>query len=134
MAGRHADVINLNPSLPAGVIDDRAGPSATPEATEQKIGWIRGAAGDRFDGIELGARIHLAIVTNDRQEMFDAPRRRVRHDRRAGPDRHCALCGTLDQIADDLEERRERFGISAVGLSASSLDELAPLISRLAGT
>ena len=45
-----------------------------------------------------------------------------------------ALCGTLDQIADDLEERRERFGISAIGLSASSLDDLAPLISRLAGT
>ena len=38
------------------------------------------------------------------------------------------------QIADDLEERRERFGISAIGLSASSLDDLAPLISRLAGT
>ena len=134
VAGRHADVINLNPSLPAGVIDDRAGPSATPEATEQKIGWIRAAAGDRFDGIELGARIHLAIVTNDRQEMFDALAGGFGMTAEQAAGSPHALCGTLDQIADDLEERRERFGISAVGLSASSLDELAPLISRLAGT
>jgi hypothetical protein len=45
-----------------------------------------------------------------------------------------ALCGTTDQIAEDLIERRERFGISIIGLSASALDEMAPVIERLAGT
>ena len=45
-----------------------------------------------------------------------------------------ALCGTLDEMAEDLEARRDRFGISTIGLSASSLDDLAPLITRLAGT
>lgn len=134
VAGRHADVVNLNPTLSAGVIDHRAGPSATPEATEQKIGWVRDAAGDRFDDIELGTRIHLAIVTDDRAAMFDALAGGFGMTAEQAAGSPHALCGTLDEIAEDLQARRERFGISSVGLSASSLDELAPLISRLAGT
>ena len=31
-----------------------------------------------------------------------------------------ALCGTIDQIVDDLVEHHERFGISTIGLSASA--------------
>ena len=99
--GRH-----LNPSLPAGRSTTGPGRRPPPEATEQKIGWIR-AAGDRFDGIELGARIHLAIVTNDRRGDVRRPRRRVRADRRAGRRIAARPVQDLDQIADDLEERRE---------------------------
>lgn len=134
LAARYADIVGLNPDLRAGVIDATAGPSATAEATEAKIAHVREVAGQRFDDLELSTRIHLAIVTDDRDSMFEAFA--------AGfgltPDqaRHSphALCGTVDQIVDDLVERRERFGISAIGLSASSLDDLAPVIARLAGT
>src|SRR5690606_33797570 len=54
LAARHADVIGLNPDLRAGVIDDRAGPSATAEATEAKLRLIREESGERFERIELG--------------------------------------------------------------------------------
>lgn len=134
LAGRWADIVGLNPTLAAGVIDERAGPSATAEATEEKLRIVREAAGDRFGSIELQTRIHLAIVSDDRRSVFDLF---------AGgfgltPDqaRHSphALCGTVEQIVDDLVERRERFGISMIGLSASALDDMAPVIDRLAGT
>lgn len=134
VAGRRADVVNLNPALAAGVIDHRAGPSATPEATEDKIAWIRGAAGERFAEIEIGTRIHLAILTDDRQAMFEALAGGFGMTPEQAAGSPHALCGTIDQMAEDLEARRERFGISAIGLSASSLEDLAPLISRLAGT
>ncbi len=134
VAGRQADVIHLNPDLRAGVIDARAGATATEEATLRKIGWVRDAAGSRFDRLELGTRIHLAIVTDERDAVYDAMASGfglTPEEARRSPH---ALCGTLDQIADDLVERRERLGVSAIGLSASSLEEMAPLISRLAGT
>jgi probable F420-dependent oxidoreductase len=134
LAGRHADIVGLNPSLGAGVIDARAGVSATAEATHAKLDIIREAAGDRFDHIELQSRIHLAIVTDDRDAMYDAFASGfgiTADDARRSPH---ALCGTVDQIVDDLVDRRERFGISTVGLSASSLDDLRPVIDRLAGT
>lgn len=134
LAGRHADIIGLNPSLTAGVIDSQAGPSATAEATDEKLRIIREAAGERFDRIELQTRIHLAIVTDDRQAMFElfADGFGLTPDQaRNSPH---ALCGTVEQMVDDLRERRERFGISTIGLSASSLDDMAPVIAALAGT
>lgn len=133
LAGRHADIVGLNPALAAGVIDANAGPSATAEATEAKIAIVRDAAGERFDRIELQTRIHLAIVTDDRDSMFELfaegfgltpeQARRSPH----------ALCGTVDEIVDDLVERRERYGISTIGISASALEDMAPVIDRLAG-
>jgi len=45
-----------------------------------------------------------------------------------------ALAGTVDQIADDLVERRERWGISYIGVGLDSLHELAPVVARMAGT
>ena len=134
LAGRYADIVGLNPTLTAGVIDAAAGPSATAAATDRKIEIVRAAAGERFDRIELQSRIHLAIVTDDRDSMFDlfADGFGLTPDEaRESPH---ALCGTVDQIVDDLEVRRERFGISTIGLSASSLDDMAPVIARLAGT
>lgn len=134
LAGRRADIIGLNPALAAGVIDEHAGPSATAEATEEKLRVIRDAAGDRFDQIELQTRVHLAIVTDDPAAMYEL----FADGFGLTPDqaRHSphALCGTVDQMIDDLVERRERFGISTIGLSASSLDDMEPVISRLAGT
>lgn len=134
LAGRHADIVGLNPSLPGGVIDASAGPDATEAATERKIGWVRAAAGDRFDRIELQTRIHLAIVTDDRPGTADAlaagfgltPDEALRSPH--------ALCGSPEEIADDLVERRERFGISGIGLSLDAIDAMAPVVARLAGT
>ena len=134
LAARYADIVGLNPNLRAGVIDAQAGPSATAEATEAKIAHVRAEAGDRFEQLELQVRIHLAIVTDERDAVFDAfaegfgltpdQARRSPH----------ALVGTVEQISEDLVARREQFGISAIGLSASALDDLEPVIARLADT
>ena len=64
LAGAHADVVGVNVNLSAGVIDSRAFPDGTPDATDRKVGWVREAAGDRDP--ELHVRVHLAMVTDDR--------------------------------------------------------------------
>lgn len=133
VAARHADVVHLNPSLPAGVIDHRAGPSATAAATDAKLAWIRGVAGDRFADLEIGVRVHLAIVTDDRDGLYSAMAGGFGLSPEEARDSPHALCGTAEQIAADLVERRRRFGISNIGISASALDDLAPVIAALAG-
>ena len=57
LARRHADIVGINPSLPNGVFDESAGPSATPAATDRKIEWIRAAAGERHSDIEVHCRL-----------------------------------------------------------------------------
>ena len=57
LAGREADIVSLAPRTLAaqdGGTVVRSDPrSITVAATEEKLGWIREAAGDRFDAIEL---------------------------------------------------------------------------------
>lgn len=133
LAGRHAHIVGLNPKLPNGVIDASAGPDATAEATEQKIGWIRDAAGERFDQIELHTRIHLAEVTDARQDMAEALAAGFGLTVDEALETPHALCGSVDQIVDDLLARRERFGIASIGLSLDAMDAMAPVVAALAG-
>jgi probable F420-dependent oxidoreductase len=134
LAAREADVVAINVNLKAGVIDERAFPDGTPEATERKLSWIREAAGARADDLELPVRVHLAMVTDDRDGVIEqlAPAFGLT-PAEAALTPH-ALIGSADEIVDQLVERRERWGISYLGLSADQLDAFAPVVARLAGT
>lgn len=134
IAAREADIVGINVNLAGGKIDTRVGPDATVEATDQKIEWIREAAGDRFDQIELQVRVHIANVTDDRKGLASIIGPSLGLSPEAALASPHALAGTVDQIVEQLQERRERWGISYIGISASSLDEMAPVVARLTGT
>ncbi len=134
LAARTADVVAINVNLRAGVIDERAFPDGTPESTDRKVAWVRAAAGDRAGDLELQVRVHLAMITDDPDAVIAelAPGFGLTPDEaRATPH---ALVGTVDQVCDQLVERRERWGISYLGMSADQLEAFAPVIARLAGT
>lgn len=134
LAGRHADIVGLNPALPNGVIDASAGPDATAAATDRKIAWVRAAAGDRFDQIELHTRIHLALLSDDRQGTAEALAPALGLSPAEALESPHALCGTVEEICETLLHRRERFGIASIGLSLDALEPMAPVIARLSGT
>jgi probable F420-dependent oxidoreductase len=131
LAGREADVVGINVNLAAGVIDRQAFWDGTPETTDEKLRWVREGAGDRDP--ELHVRVHLAMVTDDRDgivEQLAGGFGLTLDQARATPH---ALVGDVGQICDQLEERRERWGISYLGLSADQLEAFAPIIARLSG-
>ena len=134
LAGRVADIVAINVNLRAGVIDARAFDDGTPSATDRKLGWIRDAAGDRFEQVELQVRVHLAMVTDDREDVIEelAPAFGLSPEEAAATPH--TLIGTVDEICDQLVERRARWGISYIGLSADQLEPFAPVVARLAGT
>jgi probable F420-dependent oxidoreductase len=132
LAGAHADIVGVNVNLAAGVIDSRAFPDGTPVATDRKLAWIREAAAGRDP--ELHVRVHLAMVTDDRDGLVDQLAGGfglTAEEAKATPH---ALVGSVSQICDQLVERRERWGISYLGLSVDQLEPFAPVIARLAGT
>jgi hypothetical protein len=43
------------------------------------------------------------------------------------------LRGTAREMADELQRRRDRLGISYVSVNAAYLDEFAPVVELLAG-
>lgn len=134
IAGRHADIVGINPNLKAGAVTPEVGKDATAEATERKLGWLREAAGDRFDAIELNVLVYVAIVTDDREGAAAgvAPAFGLTTEEALGTPH--ALVGTVDDICEVITERRERFGFSYYSVGGQSMDDLAPVVSRLAGT
>jgi probable F420-dependent oxidoreductase len=134
LAGREADIVGINVDLRAGVIDERAGPNGTDDETDRKVAVVREAAGDRFDDIELQVRVHVAAITDDRAGMAEAlaPALGIAPD--AALRSPHAIVGSIDEICEKLIERRERWGISYLGLSADAIDGFAPVVDRLAGT
>lgn len=134
LAAEQADIVAINVNLRAGVIDERAFPDGAPEATDRKLAWIREAAGSRFEDLELQARVHLAMVTDDRAGVIEqlAPAFGLTPEQAAATPH--ALIGTVDELCEQLVERRERWGISYLGLSHDQLDAFAPVVARLTGT
>ena len=134
IAGRHAEIVSINVNLRAGTAGPEAATNATPDATRQKIGWVKEAAGARFEQIELNTLIGFVMVTDDAQSVIDAMAPALGID----PDeaRHIplALIGTLDEMAEELEWRRREYGISYFSVESDAWETLAPVVGRLAGT
>lgn len=131
LAGEKADIVGINPGLAAGVIDERAGQDATLERTDQKLDWVRNAAGPRFDSLIIQTRIHLAMIADDREAVANemAPLLGISPaEALASPH---ALVGTVDQVVDEVKQWRERWGFSYISINADVMEDFAPVIERL---
>lgn len=134
LAGQRADIVGLNVSLAKGVIDADAGPDGTADRTDEKVGWVQAAAGDRFADLELQVRVHLVLATDDRAGTAEAFGPAFGLSPAQALESPHALVGSTDDMVEDLLARRERWGISYIGVGVEALDAMQPVITRLAGT
>ncbi len=133
LAGREADIVSLNFNNRAGVMGPDGILTSTAEATEDKVRWVRGAAGDRFGDIELEIGAYLTQIGDhghgaaegfagvfglSHDEMLEHPH---------------GLFGTTDAICDELVRRRDVYGISAVTVQDDVVETFAPVVEQLAG-
>jgi probable F420-dependent oxidoreductase len=137
LAGREADIVGLAPRiLRTGRGDPR---SITVAATEEKIAWVRDAAGDRFGGLELNTYPSMSgiVVTDQARAEARAVIDRIRA--RTGMEMtedeilespHVFI-GSIDGLVEKLRTLRERLGITS--FMVGGIDELAPVVERLAG-
>jgi probable F420-dependent oxidoreductase len=133
LAGEKADIVGFNPGLTAGVIDERAGRTATAERTDEKLSWIRDGAGDRFDAIELQTRIHLTMITDDREKVAAEMAPLLGITPEEALESPHALVGTVDQCIEDVQRWRDRWGISFISISGSDMEAFTPVVEALAG-
>jgi probable F420-dependent oxidoreductase len=134
LAAREGDIVGVNPSLRTGDVDAEAAADATAEATDRKMGWLREAAGDRFDDLELNCLCLVFAITEDREGYAQAMAGGFGIDPEAALEVPHALFGTVDQIADSLKARRDRWGFSYIVVQGDALDAMAPVVERLTGT
>lgn len=132
IAGREADIVSLNFNNATGRLGAEGVGSSTAELTDQKIAWVKAAAGPRFGAIEFEIGAYFTVVTSDSAMvakmagMFGlAPDTFAEHPH--------ALIGSVESICDQLVERRDRYGISYITFGASVLEMVAPIVEQMAG-
>ncbi len=130
LAAKEADIVSVMPRSrrDGSGLEDA---DASPEAFARKVGWIRDAAGDRFSAIELNTLVQTVVI-RDHPRDAAAP---LAKEYGMGVDEvfetPLVLIGSVDQIADALEQRRERFGLSYVTVFEKDLENLGKVINRL---
>lgn len=129
-AAGEAQIVGIDPrALPGGGHVDG---DVTEAIIDEKVSWIRAAAGDRFADLEL----NVIIFEVDPDYRPGAHHTSIRSEVLSTDDIARSphyLLGDTDAMVDRLIERRERWGINYLALKREHMDLLAPVIARLAG-
>jgi probable F420-dependent oxidoreductase len=120
LAAREADIVGLGVSADSGE-----------DVLAEKVAIVRDAAGDRFDELELSFNIFSAGESEIPPWMIE--RFGVDPAKIADNQSLAVLTGSPDTMADVLQRRRDRFGISYVSVNAMAMEAFAPVVERLAG-
>ncbi len=138
LAAREAQTVGLAPRILRGGVPDPR--SFTWAATEEKIGWVREAAGERFDELTLNVYPSFwpATVTDDLEG--EARKVAAAMKERSGIeltvpeviDSPHIFIGSQDRFVEKFTELRDRLGISS--FLVGDLDQLGPVVEQLAGT
>jgi probable F420-dependent oxidoreductase len=134
IAGRMADIVSINVNLRGGTAGPEVASDATPAQTHKKIEWVRQAAGDRFDQLELNTLVGFVLETDDRQSIVDAMAPAIGIDPADALHVPLALIGTTEQMEEELHWRRENYGLSYFSFESSSWETIGSLVSKLAGS
>ena len=134
IAAREADIVGFNASLAAGYVGPEVAATALPERFDERVAWVKEAAGARFDQLELQCHTSFVMVDADRTATAQAMAPMFGIEADVALEIPLVFVGTIDEICDDLLRRRERWGFTYWVVSADAMEAFAPAVERLAGT
>jgi probable F420-dependent oxidoreductase len=135
LAAREADIVGVNPAIRSGRADRAASHDGAAAVTDRKLGWVREAAGERYADLELQMLLFACVITDDRAGTIEAMAPLFGLSPEDVDDYPHAWVGSVDQIADDLVARRERWDVSYLVVQGpDAMRAAAPVVARMAGT
>jgi probable F420-dependent oxidoreductase len=135
-AAREADIVGINfRSTSEGGFDWT---NLSPEATAQKVQWVREAAGQRFPEIELNWLVPCFAITDDVEtaasRFIEAYGLVDKVDAESMLSCPQVLIGTKEGVIEQIQRCREEYGVSYITVFSEAMDEFAPIVARLAGS
>jgi alkanesulfonate monooxygenase SsuD/methylene tetrahydromethanopterin reductase-like flavin-dependent oxidoreductase (luciferase family) len=104
-------------------------------AVAQKIAWVREAVGERFHDLELSI-VMTTVQSEDQQRAAE----QLASERGWGSisaeqvlDMPSIVIGSVEQMVEQLYQRRERYGFSYYVVTDQHVQTLAPVVAKLAG-
>jgi probable F420-dependent oxidoreductase len=117
LAGRHADIVGINPSLPEGKVTAATPADSSPERVLQKVGWVHAAAeaaGRVPAELELNSLTFVVAISDDPKPLRESLAKNTGMTVEQVVDCPLFLTGSASELQDRLEKRREATGISYV--------------------
>lgn len=137
VAAEHADIVAITANLRAGEVGADAISDSMPEAYDAKLARVGEVLGDRLDDTEINSLAMNTTITDDRDGaleffagMFGAPKEHVAQT-------PALIVGSVDEIVETLQERRDRWGFNYVVVQQNGgqgLERFNEVISTLAGS
>ena len=140
LAGRHADIVGINPTLVEGRVTPQTAADLAPERMAEKVRAVREgaeAAGRRFEDIELNSLTFVTAIVDDPRGLRRALAGNTGMSEEQIADCPLFLTGPAREIQDRLQRRREALGISYVviqGREMAQVEQFAEaVVAPLAG-
>ncbi|MFJ5294424.1 TIGR03621 family F420-dependent LLM class oxidoreductase [Streptomyces sp. NPDC088348] len=131
LAAHEADIVSVVPALgPEGPTDLN---DCSPARLDEKVAWIRAQAAARGRSPHLNHLVWECFVTPRPTAVQDALARAIGRTPEELGELACFLVGTVAQIHDTLQARRERWGFDYVTVPASAAEPFAPVVAGLKG-
>jgi probable F420-dependent oxidoreductase len=131
LAAREADIVGVAFWRHPDGTPNAASLSA--EATTKQIAWVREAAGERFERLELNLLVQQVEVTDDRMSAAKALAAEWQVPPPVVLESPHALIGTISELVARVQERRDQFGFSYITVHEPFMEAFAPVVQQLTG-
>jgi hypothetical protein len=132
LAASAADIVSVGINASAGALTAASYADAAREAVDRKLGWVRQAADDRWDDIEICVRVLRTDITDDDEAARGRFAAELGLDSAQLRDSPHFLIGPADKIADDLRRYRDELGVSYYVVSGDRADDFAAVVRQAA--
>ena len=117
LAAREADIVAIGSKISG------RGADPTDATLEQKIAWIKEAAGERFADLELSQTVYDLLITDSGTALST----------QAGGPPIPKRPLSIEQAVAHLLEQRDRYGFSYLQVYEGQMENFAPVVARLTG-
>ncbi len=131
-AARHADIVGVNVSLPTSEKRAEAARDGVAASVDKKFALVHEAAGERLRDLTFHSWLRHAQVTDDAPGVaaeIAGATGLTPDDVLESP---FVLVGTVEEIVERLQERRERWGYTYYTVQQPSAREFIPVLGGLA--
>ena len=124
--------------MTSGRLDASVAVTASPQAFDEKLEWVRAAAAacGRSDDIELQchcAFVNVTATPEEHDSMLGAMAPAFGCDPAEARDIPLTLIGSTDDLVETLVRRGERWGFTYTVVPDDAMEAFAPVVTRLAG-
>jgi probable F420-dependent oxidoreductase len=132
LAAAEADIVGLTGLTWTG--SALAPTGASVDALAQRMRFVRERAGPRFAQLEINILTQVTSIGGDSQSTISTWASRLGLAPDLVRDSPLTLIGSVSEIVQKLVAVRERLGISYVVVFDGAIEEMTPVVARLAGT